>query len=70
MMDTTARKPVMVGIYGIQGSGKTTLLEKLEPKLEAEFAFYDGSQALVDVLPGTNSLLFMVFMLLILIKLV
>jgi hypothetical protein len=57
----------LLSAFGIQGSGKSTLLEKFKLELGTDtFTFYDGSQALADVLSGMNSLLLMFLMLTIL----
>jgi len=46
-------KAVVVGLFGISGSGKTSLLNQLKTELgENEFAFYDGSKMIADVVPG------------------
>jgi adenylylsulfate kinase-like enzyme len=53
MMSATASKPAVIGLWGIQSSGKSTLLEKFKSELGTyTFTFYDGSQALADVLSG------------------
>ncbi|KAH8589268.1 uracil phosphoribosyltransferase-domain-containing protein [Bisporella sp. PMI_857] len=47
------KKAVVIGIYGIPGSGKTFLLNQLKQELgEKEFAFYEGSQNIADLVPG------------------
>lgn len=47
------KKAVVVGLYGVPGSGKTFLLNWLKKELEQDnFAFYDGSGTIADVVPG------------------
>ncbi|KAL8792013.1 MAG: hypothetical protein Q9195_005354 [Heterodermia aff. obscurata] len=47
------RKAVVVGLYGIPGCGKSYLLKQLEQALgQSDFAFYDGSTVVADLVPG------------------
>lgn len=45
-------KPVIVGLYGVPGSGKSFLLNQLEHELGDKFDFYEGSEAVDDLIPG------------------
>ncbi|KAI9712974.1 MAG: hypothetical protein M1812_006721 [Candelaria pacifica] len=47
------KKPVVVGIYGVDGSGKTFLLNQLKDQLQDEsFLFLDGSQVIDSAVEG------------------
>jgi uracil phosphoribosyltransferase/adenylate kinase/phosphoserine phosphatase len=51
--DAPNKNGVVIGIYGIPGSGKTYLLKQLKQEVKQEdFAFYEGSQMIADIVPG------------------
>ena len=46
-------KPIVVGLYGVSGCGKTYLLKELKQELPGtDFAFYEGSAMIDNVVPG------------------
>lgn len=48
-----AKKPTVVGLYGLSGSGKTYLLNQLGQELQQEpFHFFDGSEIIASLVPG------------------
>jgi adenylate kinase len=53
--DMSAKKPTIIGLYGISGSGKPYLLNQLKSDADLKnqkFRFYDGSELLYAVTPG------------------
>ncbi|KAK2592479.1 hypothetical protein QQS21_009824 [Conoideocrella luteorostrata] len=49
----TAKKPVVIGLYGLPGSGKSFLLKKLKQQLNhRDYVFYEGSEMISSVVPG------------------
>jgi adenylylsulfate kinase-like enzyme len=51
--DSRDSKAKIVGLYGISGSGKSFLLNQLKQELNHErFLFYEGSEAIADLVPG------------------
>lgn len=49
----TPNAPVVIGLYGLPGSGKTFMLERLRETIgQKDFAFFDGSKVLDDVVAG------------------
>ncbi|KAB5511700.1 uracil phosphoribosyltransferase-domain-containing protein [Coniochaeta sp. 2T2.1] len=54
MPDDSAKKPTVVGLYGISGCGKTHMLDQLKHSLDDpdHYIFYEGSEVLASVVPG------------------
>lgn len=49
----TSSNAIVIGIYGVPGCGKSFLLEQLKNDLgRDQFDFYDGSQAIANLIPG------------------
>lgn len=52
-----AKKPKIVGIYGVPASGKTTLVNSLKTKLDRElFVFHEGSELINKVMINSGGL--------------
>ncbi|KAB5533371.1 uracil phosphoribosyltransferase-domain-containing protein [Coniochaeta sp. 2T2.1] len=53
MPDDSAKKPTVVGLYGISGCGKTYLLDQLKHSLDDldQYIFYEGSEVLASAVP-------------------
>lgn len=48
-----AKKPVVIGLYGLPGSGKSYLLTELKKELShSDFDFYEGSEVISSLVPG------------------
>ncbi|RDA96308.1 hypothetical protein CP533_1685 [Ophiocordyceps camponoti-saundersi (nom. inval.)] len=49
----TARKPVVIGLYGLPGAGKSFLLNNLKLELDSrDFLLYEGSEKISSLVPG------------------